>query len=500
MYFGTSFLIGVASSLELSSTLLLFIALFWLLMNLPFWSKIAGPKFLLSLLLFLSAYAYSSWINHYPLLPDRGLQGTALLHITSLTYKASFIGKSWNYLGKITQFVPQNSALEDLTNIPALVCLSDKELQVRPPADRSYLIQGRLKRSRSGKYILTPLKNQPWYAIPDTWSSAEWRFKAKKAVNEYIKQKVPNEPSCSYLSAIATGEFENRMLTYEFSRFGLQHIIPAIFGFHFAIVASLLGIFLSFILGRRIALIALVLPLSIYFLFLGTAPSVIRAWVSCILAFAAFLLEKVPSGLNSLGIGLLVVLIMDPEMIRHIGFQFSFAVSASILLFYSSIDHCLQIFFPKRSLDSVTKMNFPNLHGFIILALFRQALALTISVNIVAIPITLYYFQNFPLMSILYNFFFPFMVSLSMLLLIAGWVFDLLSPILGNFFHSINASFSQFTLDYTFLLPRHLDINFYLSLNQEIVIIFLQICFVAGIYLRHHLRKTGSLRHDLALV
>lgn len=495
LFYGISFLLGVYASFQFSWGLLFILTLLWLpfLVSFPSLKGLSTP--LLSFLLFCSAFYYSSWIVRHPNLPEEGIKGSALLNISALTHKNSSMGKSWNYSGKILHFVPQDTSLEEIMNVPVTACLPDNESTQRPLADCSYLLKGRLKKTKNGTYIFYPEKNQPWYPLLATWSPAEWRFRAKQAANNYIMLKIPNEPSRSFLAGIATGEFENRLLSYEFSRFGLQHIM-AISGFHFSIVAGILSFLLSLIAGRKIALIALMILMTLYFLFLGNAPSITRAWISCMIAFAAFLFEKPPSGLNSLGIGLFAVLIMDPEMAHHIGFQFSFTVTAAILLLYSPVDSCLQAIFPKKTLNTIIEMNSINQHGFIILGLFRQALALTIAVNLAALPITLSYFQKFPLMSVIYNFFFPWMVSISMLLLIGGLSFDLVSSDIGNLFHRVNEHFSQFVLDYTYTLPRSIDINLNLTLNQEAAVIFLGLYFSAGIYLRHFLQKKQGLILD----
>ena len=145
----------------------------------------------------------------------------------------------------------------------------------RPLANCAYHLTGRLKKATNGNYIFYPEKNQPWYPLSGTWSLAEWRFRIKQEVNNYIKRKISNEPSRSFLAGITTGDFENRLLSFEFSRFGLQHIM-AISGFHFSILAGILGFFISLLMGRKIALFVVMLLMTLYFLFLGHAPSVIQ--------------------------------------------------------------------------------------------------------------------------------------------------------------------------------------------------------------------------------
>lgn len=490
LYYGISFLIGVYASFYSFWSLFFIIGLFWFPLLPPISPLKALPTFFCGLLLCLCAFFYTSKMVNHPNFQDQESQGTALFHITALTNSSSFIGKSWNYSGKMIYFEPENSEFLPHMNIPATVVLAQTSIK-RPLADGNYLLRGQLKKTKNGQYIFFPEKNSPWKLLSSSWSLAEWRFKAKQKVNQYLMQKYPNEPSGNFLAGIVTGEFENRLLSFEFSRFGLQHIM-AISGFHFSIVAGILGFILSCFAGRKLALMILMLFMTAYFIFLGTAPSIMRAWMSCIIAFSGFLFEKQPSSLNSLGAGLLVVLIFDPEMARHIGFQFSFAVTAGILLLYSPIDSCLQTIMPKKTLSTVIKMNSLNQHGFIIFILFRQALALTIAVNLVAIPITLYYFQKFPVLSLVYNLFFPLMVSISMLLLIFGLSFDVICQFIGNIFHRVNEYFTHFVLDYTYHMPRYVDVSLNLSISSETIVVFLSCYFTFAIYIQNKTLKTNT--------
>ncbi|KIC73063.1 hypothetical protein DB42_CK00320 [Neochlamydia sp. EPS4] len=490
LFYGLSFLLGVYGGLGISSSSLFINSLLLTILLLSFAFQQEYKAAVFNFLLFLSAAFYSSLAFQPPQLPEQGVTGTALIHISSLSRKNTFIGKSWNYQGKLLYFTGHES-LNIYPNISVIISLLDHAALNRPSANKTYLLQGRLKQSKNGKFIFKPDKYQPWHPLANSWGLAEWRFNAKQAVNQYISQKIsknPNSPSSSFLSGITTGEFENRLMAFEFSRFGLQHIM-AISGFHFAIVAGMLGFILSWIVGQKTSVSLLMLFMTLYFAFLGPSPSIIRAWVSCMLGFGATLLEKPPSGLNSLGIGLLIVLIFDPELALHIGFQFSFAVTAAILVSYFSFDYLLQKIFAKKTFNQLMAMNLSNQHGFIVLTLFRQALALSIAVTLAALPLTLYYFQKFPLWSIIYNFFFPWMVSLALMLLLAGLMVGILSSSLAQIIHNFNESFTNFVLDYAYGMPKSLDYNINLLMNQEITILWLGIYFLAGIYGRHYLSQ-----------
>ena len=75
---------------------------------------------------------------------------------------------------------------------------------------------------------------------------------------------------------------EDRLMQFEFGRFGLQHIM-AISGFHFAILAGFFSFGLHLMLNRRVANAFLIALLSTYFVFLGAGPSILRAWMTILI-------------------------------------------------------------------------------------------------------------------------------------------------------------------------------------------------------------------------
>lgn len=268
-------------------------------------------------------------------------------------------------------------------------------------------------------------------------------------------------------------------MLHEFGRFGLQHIM-AISGFHFAIFAAIFSLILKLVLRRRMATILLILLLSAYFLFLGLSPSIMRAWITVMVSLAGGLFEKRGSGLNALGLSLMAILLYDPLLSLHVGFQYSFAATGAILLLYNPCHELLAHLFPKRNLEEALKMDRFDQHGYILLTFFRQAMALGMAVNIVTVPMMLYHFHKFPVMSLLYNLFFPTMVSLSMLLLILALLIGWLPP-LSDILHNLNTHYTRFMLDYTYNMPSGLDVVFRVqSFPIEIVIMSLTVFFIAA--------------------
>jgi len=195
-------------------------------------------------LILASAFFINSRVA-LPHLTEEGLQGTAHFTISSVALKSTHFGKQWVYKGHIRSLFPYST----VKNVPVSISIPLRGDILRPPADQDYLIEGTLKKSNN-RYLFTLEKNQPWRAVKHSFNINEYRYMAKKYVKNLIDQKIADKESATLLSGIATGEFDDRLMSFHFSRFGLQHIM-AISGFHFAILAGFLSVFLQMLLSTK---------------------------------------------------------------------------------------------------------------------------------------------------------------------------------------------------------------------------------------------------------
>lgn len=503
MLYGLALLLGFSSSLNWNWGLLAPITV------------LAGPllysafcrqadlciRMVLAILLLFGAFGFAKVYYQFPTLPIDGVLGRADLEIISVSSKSTSFGKLWSYRGTLEAFEPAStSQMMKAKHLPIAISLPQNGEITRPHANQAYQIKGVLKETAPGYYTLIVPKDTPWYPIEGSWSFAEMRFLAKQKVSQYIHSHITGVRTATFLSGIATGDFDDRLMSFEFSRFGLQHIM-AISGFHFAIIASILSILLRLMFNKRRGTLLLIFLLSSYFVFLGCGPSIMRAWITILIALLSFIVEKQGSGINSLGVALIAVLLMDPLLCRHMGFQFSFITTAAILLFFPGCDLAMQSLFAKRPLSQMIEMNGINQHGYCVLVFFRQALALTFAVNLIALPIMLFYFQKFPLLSLIYNLFFPFLVSISMLLLLLGLLFSLGIPLLGSAIHLLNSHYTQFVLNFTYNMPTTLDVTWRVSpFSLELLLLYLTVVFVVAIFLRNALEQRQLELQDLSLI
>lgn len=460
LLYGISFLLGLYCALETSYWLIVPIFSLWL----PFFvfalsrSQINSLNhLLLSILIFFTGWISTSVHYHLPLLPEEGIQGQALVHIQSIALQQSSFGERWVYRCRLKEFIPFDSLQQKGTLIPCTVSFpaGEKEIHPRPKADRDYSVEGKLIQNSQGAYVLKVSSKNTWHRIEESWSWAEQRYAWKQITRSWIESRYSHPLSGSFLAGLATGEFDDSWMKLQFARFGLQHLL-AISGLDFAILAGVISLILRLIPMQKINMGLLLLCLASYCFFLGSQASIMRAWIMCSLAIAGLLLEKQPTALNSLGFSLIALLGWDPLISRGLEFQLSYSTTAAILLFYQPAQRCLSTLFPKRKLGEVIEMNGLNQHGYFIIAFMRESLALALAVNIFAVPLTLFYFHQFPWMSLLYNLFFPLLTSVSLCLLMFGSILTFLPPV-AFLIHGINDYYTYFVLQLTYQIPSKMD-------------------------------------------
>ncbi len=380
--------------------------------------------------------------------PDHPLDGTAHIYIKEIKpYETSF-RKGFVLSGTLRTFVPEGEERPAARNIPFTM----KTDNPRIPAHQDALLSATLIHQR----ILIPDKKKPWKPLPHTWNAAKWRFQNKEAVRSFIKRQIQEDSAAAFLGGLATGLYSDSHLKKELSRFGLQHLM-AISGFHFALVALLISSLFRFFLSEKPTAICTLFLLSLYCFFLGASPSVLRAFVMAAVYFFSKIVQKTPRPLNSLGAALMITLAIDPLSIMTIGFQFSFLITASLLMFTSPLEEAIAAALPKRAYERLIAMSLTDQHGYLLLSYMRKSLALTTAVQIAALPLALFWFQTFPLLSLIYNLFFPFLASLSLALLLAGLMLAPL-PLLAHIIHTLNTFLTSWTLNLATGFPPQLDL------------------------------------------
>ena len=368
----------------------------------------------------------------YPKAPS-GNRG--LFSIASLQPHHSPFQKSLVYKGSLSI---------DGQTVPCSIFHSGKN---HPPANCNYYLEGKLVQRGPHNYLF---KASHWQAVDKTWSIAEFRYQIKEQFRKFLSKKMKSAP---FLGALITGDVEERTLRYEFGRLGLQHIL-AISGFHFAILIAFCSFFIGLFLPFRAKIILLLLIINLYFIFVGALPAVQRSWITALFYLIGKLIGRHSSGLNILGVSLLIELIYNPLASSSLGFQLSFLSCSGILLLKPLFDKPLQYLLPRRNPFS---LNTISQHGYLMLSFIRQGITIMLAVNVAILPLLLYHFHKFPLLSLFYNLFFPFLVGISLFSLLIALLLFFLFPPLGNIFFKITDSFTLQILELISYPPIKLD-------------------------------------------
>jgi ComEC/Rec2-related protein len=238
-------------------------------------------------------------------------------------------------------------------------------------------------------------------------------------------------------------------------RLGLSHIFAAS-GFHLMLLAGFLQfIFTRLRLNSRLESLLIITLSIIYTGLAGFSPSIVRSAV-CITAFyLAKLANRKINNLKLLTILAGIVIFIDPYSILDLGLQLSYLATLAILIWGSRINQKLE--------EDLSVGKY-----------IRESLALSLAVQALIAPLTLYYFKSFPVWSILANLIFTPLLSAVIVLAVFGMSF-IINPILGFSLYLFKLSeylpWVNYQIEFSFasmiLLLVILNLSAFLYCNRE---------------------------------
>ncbi len=446
LFFGLCVFLGAAASFYTHWFLFLSFVLLTLSSKRKVWAW--------ALIGFLSAFFVTSYRCPKTLLPQEKISGAGIFHVDQVKIQSSPFNRSMLYKGTLRRFDAEGKVY---ANLPCHLYLP--LYGKHPPANTDYAIQGVLCQKGDYHFVLKPRKNWNWTAVTDSpLNLSQWRFDTKKRFSKYLKAKIEDSHARTFLNALATGDIDERLLSLEFGKIGLQHIL-AISGFHFALAALFFNFIFRLFFSYRTSATLLLIAITGYYLFLGNAPSIQRAYIAISLVAIGQLLSRRISGLNALGAGLLIEMIFHPLAVIQLSFQLTFLCTLAIFLFYPLMHHAMCFLLPERSYKELEEMPSLDRHGYLLSAVLRKALAVNLAVHCVSIPVVLFFFHKFPLLSIAYNLFFPVCASLSMFFLFAALVLSPCLPFASDVLHQLNNGWTSAILKFVSNPPALLDFS-----------------------------------------
>lgn len=248
-------------------------------------------------------------------------------------------------------------------------------------------------------------------------------------------------------------------VTRKFGNTGAMHVL-AVSGLHVAILVQILtyffGLFSRWISKNQALLLALTV-VWIYAALTGLSTSVVRsAWMFTILA-GSTLLGKNYNGFNSLALSAVLILVWNPHFLYDIGFQLSYLAMIGIFLFNRNLS---VLFYSKYKWIQAA----------------WEGTMVGIAAQIMTIPLTLYYFHQFPNYFILTNLglmVFSFLVLALGIVLFSVSFFSLAAKGVA-FLLSFSMFLMLWIIDFVDALPGAVSTGFVLQF-WEIILLFVLI-------------------------
>lgn len=289
----------------------------------------------------------------------------------------------------------------------------------------------------------------------------DYAGRTRSYIIEIFDQHLTGSPASALAKAMLIGQKDDldTDLRRKFSDTGVMHIL-AVSGLHVGILLVIVMHVFGFLRnlkggGWLFALICIAF-LWFYAWVTGLSPSVMRAATMFSLVAIGKAWRKQTNVLNTVAASAFLLLLFDPNLLFQLGFQLSYSAVFAILLWYPFLYQC---WVPRwRWLDKIW-----------------QLACVSIAAQLGTLPITVYYFHQFPTWFLFSNLVAVPMASILLitsltmvavsfngfLIAAVAWVLQFMSAFLTNF------------LSYMSLLPFHIWDGIFISYLEYILLILM---------------------------
>ncbi|MDA0177554.1 ComEC family competence protein [Mesoflavibacter profundi] len=207
-------------------------------------------------------------------------------------------------------------------------------------------------------------------------------FNFRHLINRKLKEYNFSKDELSIINALLLGQrqYITKDVYDNYTNAGAIHIL-AVSGLHVGIILLILNLLLKplerFKHGLYLKTALIFILLWLYALIAGGSASIIRATTMFSIVAIGLNLKRSTNIYNTLGISIFILLLFKPNFLFDVGFQLSYAAVFSIVSIQPLIEPLLS--FKYKLLDILWK-----------------TLTVTVSAQFGIIPISLYYFHQFP--------------------------------------------------------------------------------------------------------
>ena len=238
-------------------------------------------------------------------------------------------------------------------------------------------------------------------------------FAVKNAFEKSIARSV-SEPNAAFINGILLGSRSQipQDIKDDFARTSTSHIL-AISGYNIAIVALIISWFFLLFFRRPTAFWFSLAGVALFTILTGAQASVVRAAIMGSIVLLARREGRLNDPRNAIVLAGAAMILINPLILRHdIGFQLSFAATMGLIYLAPAIEGYFQ-----------------KLPSFFQL---RETMIMTVSAQVFVLPLLIYYFQSFSIVSLPANLIILPTIPLAMILGFASGLAGLALPFLGQ--------------------------------------------------------------------
>ena len=380
--------------------------------------------------------------------------------------------------GKLLIKIPKTKKVPHIGNTIRLLVTTTQIQKIPKPLNPFGFDYSRFMKHQ-GIYHQINLKNTAYQIIPEKHFNALYHIAKLKTRIKNRFQKHLSPQAFALAVALLLGERQTLApkIYQNFQATGTVHIL-AISGLHIGILLLFLNMLFKPV-KRKSSTLFLVLTIGVlwfYALLTGFSASVLRAVIMFSFLQIGLQSKRQTNIYNSLFLAAVVMLLINPDYLYQVGFQMSFAAVLAIVSFYPVFNK----WFPVKQK---------------ILKYFTDLIWVSLSAQLGVLPLSLYYFHQFPTYFLLAN-----SLSIPLLFLILFLGFSLM--LLGFFHLDFSFLYELFDRFLNILIATNASIaRFPYSLTQNIHFfeILLAVSFVGLLVLYYFLSKPKIYRHWILL-
>lgn len=227
--------------------------------------------------------------------------------------------------------------------------------------------------------------------------------KIQNSIFKVLNSLLPKEQMGILLGMIIGDTFYiSDEIEEAFKLSGITHLL-AVSGSNVTYVVCITKFLFDKIMGKHISNYCSIIMIILFVLISGASPSVARAGVMAIILILSEIMSRAPNTFSTIASTAFFILLYNPLIICDVGFLLSFGGTIGIVLFNKVFLEYIQFKFPYLANNSLIKY-------------FLELLTVTISAQIILLPIMWYYFNTISLITLITNLLIgPFVGSITIL-------------------------------------------------------------------------------------